>query len=79
VPPTLRGVVINYVDPSSDAGAQGFQPRDIVLQINNVPVTTVQAAAAQIEAARKAKKSTVLLFAQRGNNPGRYIGVQIKN
>ena len=76
--PTLRGVVINYVDPSSDAGAQGFQVRDLVLQINNVPVTTVQAAAAQIEAARKANKSSVLLFAQRGNNPGRYIGVQIK-
>ena len=79
LPATVRGVVINYVDPSSDAGAQGFQVRDLILQINNVPVTTVQAAAAQIEAARKAKKTSVLLFAQRGNNPGRYIGVQIKN
>jgi serine protease Do len=79
VAPTTRGVVINYVDPSSDAAANGFQPRDIILQINNVPVPTVQAAAAQIEAARKAKRPTVLLFAQRGNNPPRYIGVQLKN
>jgi len=79
VPPTLKGVVINYVDPSSDAAANGFQVRDIILQINNVPVTTTQAAAAQIAAAKKAKRSTVLLFAQRGNNPPRYIGVQLKN
>ncbi|RVT94795.1 Do family serine endopeptidase [Sphingomonas crocodyli] len=79
VPTTLRGVVINYVDPSSDAGAQGFQARDVILQINNVPVSTVQAAAAQIAAAKKAGKKTVLLFAQRGTNPARYIGVQLKD
>ncbi|KQX20800.1 MULTISPECIES: Do family serine endopeptidase [unclassified Sphingomonas] len=76
---TLRGVVINYVDPSSDAAANGFQPRDIILQINNVPVTTVQAAAAQIADAQKAKRPTVLLFVQRGNNPPRYVGVQLRN
>jgi serine protease Do len=76
---TTRGVVINFVDPSSDAAANGFQPRDIILQINNGPVPTVQAAAAQIDAAKKAKRSTVLLFAQRGNNPPRYIGVQLKD
>ena len=79
VPPTTKGVVINYVDPSSDAATNGFQPRDIILQINNVPVTTSQAAAAQIEAAKRAKRPTVLLFAQRGNNPPRYIGVKLKN
>ncbi len=79
VPATLRGVVINYVDPSSDAAANGFQPRDIILQINNIPVATSQAAAAQVAAAQKAKKATVLLFVQRGNNPPRYVGVQIKS
>ena len=77
--PTLRGVVISYVDPSSDAAANGFQPRDVILQINNVPVASVQAAAAQIDAARKAKRPSVLLFVQRGNNPPRYVGVQLKN
>jgi serine protease Do len=76
---TLRGVVVNYVDPSSDAAANGFQPRDIILQINNVPVATVQAAAAKIAEAQKAKRPTVLLFVQRGNNPPRYVGVQIRN
>ena len=76
---TVKGVVVNYVDPSSDAAANGFQPRDVILQINNVPVTTVQAAAAQIAAAQRAKRPTVLLFVQRGNNPPRYVGVQLKN
>jgi len=78
LPGTVRGVVINYVDPSSDAGAQGFQPRDVILQIDQTPVTTSQAAAAAVEAARKAKKTTVLLFVQRGTNPPRYIGVKLK-
>jgi len=76
---TLRGVVVNYVDPSSDAAANGFQPRDVILQVNNVAVPTVQAAAAQIAAAQKAKRPSVLLFVQRGSNPPRYVGVQIKD
>jgi len=79
VTPTIKGVVINYVDPSSDAASEGFQPRDIILQINNVPVATAQAAAAQIEAARRAGRRKVLLFAQRGNSQPRYIGVDLKN
>ena len=79
VNPTTKGVVVNYVDPSSDAASEGFQPRDIILQINNVPVATAQAAAAQIEAARRAGRRKVLLFAQRGNSQPRYIGVDLKN
>jgi len=65
LPGTLRGVVVNYVDPSSDAGAVGLQVRDVILQIDQTPVTTSQAAAAAIEAARKTKKTTVLVRAAR--------------
>jgi serine protease Do len=79
LPATTKGVVVTSVDQSSDAGAQGFQQRDVILQIDQVPVPTVQTATAALEAARKAKKTTVLLFVQRGTNPGRYIGVQLNN
>ena len=75
---SVQGVVVASVDPSSDAGAQGFQRGDIIVQINQVPTTTPTAATAAVDAARKAGRDTVLVLFQRGNNPPRYIGVKLQ-
>lgn len=75
---TARGVVITGVDPSSDAAAKGLRRGDLVVSINQTPVTTPQAAAAVVTQARKANRDSVLLLVQRGNGPPRYIGIDLK-
>ena len=74
---TTKGVVVTTVDPSSDAAQEGIQRGDIILSINQRPLAGVADASASIDAARRAGRTTVLLFIQRGSTPPRYIGVKL--
>ena len=73
----LRGLVVGTVDPNSDAGQQGVQAGDVILSIDNAATPTPEAAASAIEAARRARRSTVLLLVKRGNGPPAYVGVEL--
>ena len=75
----VRGVVVVAVEPNSDAGQKGIQPGDVILSIDRSATATPEAAAAAIEAARRARRSTVLLQVRRGANPPAYVGVEIAN
>ncbi len=77
VAPTVHGVVITNVDPSSDAATKGLQARDIILGIGQRPVSNTAEAAAAVDAAKRAGQKTVLLLVQRGNRPGQYLGVDL--
>lgn len=76
LPDTARGVVIARVNPSSSAAEKGLQRGDIILSINQRPVTSPQEAADAVAAARKAGRDTVLLLVQRGSGPARFVGVK---
>jgi serine protease Do len=73
----VHGLVVGTVDPNSDAGQKGVQAGDIILSINQQPTATPEAAAAIVDAARRAGRNTVLLQVKRGNNPPAYIGVDL--
>ena len=77
LPESVKGVVIGRVDPSSSAAQEGLQRGDVILSINQRPVTTPQEAADTVTSARKAGRDTVLLLVQRGNNPSRFVGVKV--
>jgi serine protease Do len=77
LPQGTHGVVVTGVDDSSDAGAKGLQPRDVILSIGQRPVNNVAEAAAAVDAAKKAGFKTVLLLVQRGNRPATYLGVDL--
>lgn len=77
VPGTTQAVVIGAVDQSSDAAAKGLRRGDLILSINQTPVTSPQAAASIVAAARKANRDSVVLLVQRGNSPPRYLGVSL--
>lgn len=73
-----KGVVIADVNPSSDAAEQGLQRGDIIASVNQTPVESPQQAAEAVQAARKNGRDTVLLFVQRGNTPGRFVGIKVQ-
>jgi serine protease Do len=77
LPPTARGVIITAVDPNANAAEQGLQRGDLIVSVNNQPVTTPAQVVAAVEAARKAGRSSVLLLVQRGSSPPGFVGVQL--
>ena len=73
----LRGVVVSAVDPNSDAAVKNLQPGDIIVSIDRRPTRTPEEAAAAVQAARQARRNTVLLLVRRGNQAPVFIGVQL--
>jgi len=77
LPATARGAIITAVDPNSDAGEQGLQRGDLVMSVNNQPVTSPAQVVAAVDAARKGGKTSVVLLIKRGNSPEGFVAVSI--
>ena len=71
----IPAVVISNVNPSSDAAQKGIQPGDAIIEINGTSVGSVDAAAALVDQARKAKRGSLLLRMYR---QGQYFFVGVK-
>ena len=77
LPPTARGVIITSIDPNANAAEQGLQRGDLIVSVNNQPVTTPAQVIAAVDAARKAGRSSVLLLVKRGTSPEAFVGINI--
>jgi serine protease Do len=77
LPTGARGVIVTAVDPNSDAADQGLQRGDLIVSVNNQPVTSPAQVIAGVDAARKAGRSSALLLVKRGNSPELYVAVSI--
>ena len=75
VPEDLRGVVVTGVDVSSDASEKGLYPGDVIVEINQNEVTTIEDVRWHVETAIKSHRKTVLLLI---TNRGRLRFVPIK-
>ena len=73
----LPGVVVTAVDPNSDASDKGIQRGDLILSVNQQPVTTPAQVQAAVEAARRAGRTSVLLLVKRGTGPEAFVGIDI--
>ena len=78
MPETLRGVVVNAVDPSSDAGTKGLQRGDIVLSANYQDVSSPAELEAAIKAAKTANRNAMLLRVQRRGQPATYVPIRLR-
>ena len=78
IPATVQGVAIAGINQNSDAAQEGLQRGDVILQINQMATPTPAAAAAAVDAARKAGRDTVLMLVQRGAIPARFIGIKLQ-
>jgi len=79
LPASARGVLITSVDPNANAAEQGLQRGDLIISVNNQPVTTPAQVIAAVETARKAGRTSVLLLVQRGTGPAAFFGINITN
>jgi serine protease Do len=78
MPETTRGVVVNAVDPSSDAGTKGLQRGDIVLSANYQDISTPAELEAAVKAAKSANRNAVLLRVQRRGQPATYVPIRLR-
>jgi serine protease Do len=77
LPATTRGVIITAVDPNSDAADQGLRKGDLIMSVNNQPVTAPAQVIAGIDMARKAGRASALLLVKRGNTPEGFVALGI--
>ncbi|MCB2060509.1 MAG: DegQ family serine endoprotease [Novosphingobium sp.] len=73
-----RGLVINAVDPNSDAAAKGLRRGDIVLSANYRSVTSIDTLEAAIREAKGANREALLLRVQRRGQPITYVPVRLR-
>jgi serine protease Do len=60
-PPELKGVVVESVDQTSDAGQKGLRRGDVIAQAGGRPVAAAADVAAAVDAAKKAGRTGVAL------------------
>ena len=74
---SVEGLIIEEVDPESDAAAKGLIAGDIITEVGQEPVGGLDAFEATITAAQDAGQKTLLLLIRREGNP-RFVAVSIE-
>jgi serine protease Do len=64
----VRGVVIERVDPASDAGDKGVRRGDVITRINDREISSTADVQAAIEAARRLNRPSALVWINRGGD-----------
>lgn len=72
-----NGLVIEDLDPASDAAAKGLQPGDVIVEVAQQPVGDVAAFEERIASARDGGQKSVLLLIRRGGNP-RFVALSLE-
>lgn len=75
---TTKGVVIGFVDPSSDAGAKGLSRGDIIVSAGYQPVNTVADLDAAIKAAQASNRPALLLQVIHRGQPAAYVPIRLR-
>ena len=65
----IKGVVITKVAANSAAAEKQLQPGDVILEVDQKPVTTPQEVADIVTKLQQQKKRSVLLFVERQGDP----------
>lgn len=71
------GLVIEAVDPASDAAEKGLMAGDVITEVGQRPVATVADFTARIDAATEAGQKSILLLIRRGGNP-RFVALSLE-
>jgi serine protease Do len=72
-----NGLVIEEIDPLSDAAEKGLQVGDVITEIAQQPVSDVDAFRTRVETAEEAGQKSILLLIRRGGNP-RFVALSLE-
>lgn len=67
--PESEGLVITGIEPMSDAEAKGLLPGDVITEVGQQAVTTIDQFEERIEQAREAGRKSILLLVRRAGDP----------
>jgi len=70
------GLLVEAVDPNSDAADRGLQAGDVIVEVGQQPVTSVDEFNARVDQAEEAGQNSVLLLIRRGGTP-RFVALPI--
>ena len=73
-----QGLVINTVDPTSDAGSKGLQRGDVLLSVNYREVKTIAALEESIRSAKTSNRAALLLRVIQRGRPAVYVPVRLR-
>ena len=74
--PNVAGVVVDEVEPGSEAGRKGILSGDIILEAGGNPVDSAEALRAIADEARQDGRSAILLLVE-GRGGQRYVALQL--
>lgn len=77
LPAGTVGLVVQSVEPGSDADAKGLRSGDVITEAGQAPVGTLAAFQERIEEARDAGRRTLLLMVRRGDDP-RFVALSLE-
>jgi serine protease Do len=74
--PGMAGLVIEAVDPASDAATKGLAVDDVITEVAQQPVSDVASFQASVQAATENGQKSVLLLIRRAGNP-RFVALSL--
>jgi serine protease Do len=77
-PDETRGLVVDAVDPSSDAARKGLRRGDIILSANHRDVSTVEELSRAITQAREASREALLLRVKGPGRPPVFVAIRLR-
>ena len=72
------GLVVEAVDPTSDAATKGLQPGDIITEVAQQPVTDVAGFEERVETAIENGQKSILLLIRRAGDP-RFVAISLED
>lgn len=77
LPAGSQGLAVTHVDPSSEAGAKGVAPGDVIVEAGQQKVITLSDLEDRITEARDAGRKSILLLVRREGDP-RFVALSVE-